>query len=183
MAEEEKRAERPDPSDAGEASSERVSVKLRGLAIDPSSKTPVVVLQEEHSGFFLPIWVGAAEANAIALRLGGIETPRPMTHDLMRTLLDELEGRLESIEISDLRDNTFYALLHLSLPDGAKRTVDCRPSDAIALALRAGAEILVQRNVLENAKAFDLASRIEDEDALKDWLEQIPAEDLGDYEM
>lgn len=163
-------------------SSNELRMEIKGLMLDPSSNVPIVILKDEGSQLFLPIWIGVFEANAIALRIEGVETPRPMTHDLLRSTLEQLGAKVEKIVISDLRENTFYALIHL-LRNGENIQVDARPSDAIALALRVEAPIFVTRPVLEKAQAVDLASEISDEEKLKKWLEEISPEDLGKYTM
>ena len=114
-----------------------VKMEIKGLLMDPVSNMPVVVLRDSTNGVFLPIWVGIFEANAIALQMEKIATPRPMTHDLLKNLLSELDATVERIVINDLRDNTFFARIHL-LRGETRWDVDSRPSDAIALALRVG---------------------------------------------
>jgi bifunctional DNase/RNase len=157
-------------------------MEIKGLMLDPSSNVPIVILKEADSQLFLPIWIGVFEANAIALRIEGVEPPRPMTHDLLRSMLEQLGARVEKIVISDLRDNTFFALIHLRREESSI-TVDARPSDAIALALRTNAPIYVLRTVMEKAQAVDLATQATDEEKLKKWLEQISPEELGKYTM
>ena len=157
-----------------------VRMEIKGLTMDPTSKVPIVILHDVESQLFLPIWIGVLEAQAIALRIEGVEPPRPMTHDLLRNSLDLLEAEVNHILISDLKDNTFFALIHL-LHEGAEIAIDSRPSDAIALALRADAPIFVRRVVLEKAKALDLTET--DDDRIRKWLEQAEPEDLGEYEM
>ena len=164
-----------EPSDA-------VRMEIKGLMLDPSSNTPIVILRDSESEIFLPIWIGIFEANAIAVQVEGLETARPMTHDLLNTSLRELGASVEKITISDLRDNTFYALISLRI-DSRELAVDSRPSDAIALAVRAGAPIYVLRSVLDRARAVDLATEAPDEERLKKWLEEISPEDLGKYTM
>ncbi len=161
---------------------EEVRMEIRGLILDPSSSRPIVVLRDENSQVVLPIWIGLFEANAIAQRIENAEPPRPMTHDLMQSLLQQIGVAIKKIVISDLRDDTFFALIHVDR-DGREIEVDARPSDAIALALRADAPIFVLRPVLEKAKAVDLAGQGTDEEKLKKWLEEISPEDLGKYTM
>ena len=112
-----------------------VPMSIKGLMLDPMSNSPIVVLKDDDEKLFLPIWVGIFEANAIALELEKISTPRPMTHDLIKNILESLDARVQKIVVNDLRDNTFYAVIHLRL-GSADITVDSRPSDAIALAVR-----------------------------------------------
>src|SRR5215207_234779 len=157
-------------------------MEIKGLMLDPSSDIPIVILKDTGSQLFLPIWIGVPEAKAIAIRIEGVELPRPMTHDLLRLVLESLGGRVEKIVISDLKDNTFYALIHVQR-DGHAVTIDARPSDAIALALRANAPIFVLKTVMEKAQAVDLAAQVSDEEKLKKWLEEISPEDLGKYTM
>lgn len=157
-------------------------MEVKGLMLDPTSNLPIVILRDEASNSFLPIWIGVFEANAIALRIEGVETPRPMTHDLMRSFLHDLGVEVTQILISDLRDNTFFAEIHLTL-DHRKFTIDSRPSDALALALRAEAPIFVRRAVLDKAHSIDLAGNLEDDERLKKWLEDVSPEDLGKYKM
>jgi bifunctional DNase/RNase len=160
-----------------------VRMEIKGLMLDPSSNTPIVVLRDVDSKVFLPIWIGVFEANAIALRIEGVDPPRPMTHDLLFASLLRLGATVEKVTISDLKENTFFALISLGLPATGGIEIDSRPSDAIALALRANAPIFVLQSVLEEAKAVDLLSDETDEERLKKWLEEISPEDLGKYTM
>lgn len=157
-------------------------MEIKGLMLDPASNVPIVILRDTQSQLFLPIWIGVFEANAIALRIEGVEPPRPMTHDLLRLVLDQLGAAVEKIVISDLRESTFFALIHLRHGDDSV-TVDARPSDAIALALRVSAPIFVLRSVLDKAQAADLATQVNDEEKLKKWLEEISPEELGKWTM
>jgi bifunctional DNase/RNase len=160
-----------------------VEMKVRGLALDPVSNTPIIILRDEEEKRSLPIWVGIFEANAIALELEKISTPRPMTHDLIKNILESVEAKVEKIVVNDLRDNTFFALIHLRLGD-EEITVDSRPSDAIALALRAGAPIFVDEDVVRRAKSVEVAPKeSDDQEKLKEWLENIKPEDFGKYKM
>ncbi|HEX7184767.1 MAG TPA: bifunctional nuclease family protein [Thermoanaerobaculia bacterium] len=162
--------------------SQELQVEIKGLMLDPASNVPIVILRDTQSQLFLPIWIGIFEANAIALRIEGVEPPRPMTHDLMRLVLEQLGATVEKIVISDLRDSTFFALIHLRR-NGDTVTVDARPSDAIALALRTSSPIFVLRSVLEKAQAADLATQANDEEKLKKWLEEISPDELGKWTM
>jgi hypothetical protein len=159
-----------------------LKMEIKGLLMDPVSNMPVVVLRDAANGVFLPIWVGIFEANAIALQMEKITTPRPMTHDLLRNLLSELETKVERIVINDLRDNTFFARIHLLRGD-TRWNLDSRPSDAIALALRVDAEIFVEEDVLEKSKSLRPEGDDGDPDRLKKWLEEVSPEDLGKYPM
>ena len=159
-----------------------VKMEIKGLLMDPVSNMPVVVLRDAANGVFLPIWVGIFEANAIAIQMEKISTPRPMTHDLLKNLLGELDATVERIVINDLRDNTFFARIHLLRGD-TRWDVDSRPSDAIALALRVDAEIFVEEDVLEKSKTLRPDGEDTDPERLKKWLEEVNPEDLGKYRM
>jgi hypothetical protein len=160
-----------------------VEMKVRGLALDPVSNTPIIILRDEEEKRSLPIWVGIFEANAIALELEKISTPRPMTHDLIKNILESVEAKVEKIVVNDLRENTFFALIHLRLGD-EEITVDSRPSDAIALALRVGAPIFVDEDVVRRAKSVEVAPKeSDDQEKLKEWLENLKPEDFGKYKM
>jgi len=159
-----------------------VKMEIKGLLMDPVSNMPVVILRDAGDGIFLPIWVGIFEANAIAIAMERISTPRPMTHDLLNNLVKELDARVERIVINDLKDNTFFARIHLSRA-GATWTVDSRPSDAIALALRCQSEIFVEEEVLEKSKTLRTEGGDPDPERLKKWLEEVNPEDLGKYRM
>jgi bifunctional DNase/RNase len=161
---------------------QELRVEIKGLMLDPSSNIPIVILRDTESQLFLPIWIGVFEANAIALRIEGVEPPRPMTHDLLRLVLEQLGATVEKIVISDLRESTFFAVIHLRQQDQVV-TVDARPSDAIALALRTEAPIYVLRSVLDKAQAADLTAESADEDKLKKWLEEISPDELGKWTM
>ncbi len=158
-----------------------VKMEIKGLLMDPVSNMPVVILRDQNDGAFLPIWVGIFEANAIAIEMEKIQAPRPMTHDLLHNVLSELGVRVDRIVVNELKDNTFFARLHLSRGD-ERWTVDSRPSDAIALALRARAEIFVEEDVLERSKTIR-AEGATDPEKLKKWLEEVNPEDLGKYRM
>jgi bifunctional DNase/RNase len=157
-------------------------MEIKGLLMDPVSNMPVVILRDAEKGLFLPIWVGIFEANAIALEMEKVATPRPMTHDLLRNLLAELDARVEKIVINDLRENTFFARIYLARGD-AHLSVDSRPSDAIALALRSNAEIFVEEEVLEKSRSLRSENSEMDPERLKKWLEQASPDELGKYRM
>ena len=160
-----------------------VEMKVRGLALDPVSNMPIIILRDEDEKRSLPIWVGIFEANAIALELEKIATPRPMTHDLIKNIVESVEAKIEKIVVNDLRENTFFALIHLRLGE-EEITVDSRPSDAIALALRAGAPIFVEEDVVRRAKSVEVAPKeSDDQEKLKEWLENLKPEDFGKYKM
>ncbi len=162
-----------------------LEMKVRGLALDPLSNMPIVILRDEEDKRSLPIWVGVFEANAIALELEKIATPRPMTHDLIKNILESLDARVGKVVVNDLRDNTFFAVIHLHL-GGSEITVDSRPSDAIALALRVGAPIFVDEEVVLKAKSVEIAKegepgKLEDQEKLKEWLDNLKPEDFGKF--
>jgi bifunctional DNase/RNase len=159
-----------------------IEMSIKGLMVDPITNMPIVILKDKDGDRVLPIWVGIFEANAIALQIENIATPRPMTHDLLRNIITDLEGRVDRVVVSDLKENTFYAIVHLTVR-GERIAVDARPSDAIALALRTRAPILVEETVIENAKTVDFASERADNDRLQKWLESLDPEELGKYKM
>jgi bifunctional DNase/RNase len=159
-----------------------IEMSIKGLMVDPITNTPIVILKDKEGDRVLPIWVGIFEANAIALQIENIPTARPMTHDLLRNIITDLEGRVDRVVVSDLRDNTFFAIIHLTVK-GERIAVDARPSDAIALALRTRAPILVEESVVENAKTVDFATERADNDRLQKWLESLDPEELGKYKM
>ena len=164
---------------------ELVPMSIKGLMLDPVSNSPIVVLKDEEEKFFLPIWVGIFEANAIALQLENVSTPRPMTHDLLRTTIAQLDARVTRIVINELRDSTFFAQIRVIVSRaGADRTleIDARPSDAIALALRTEAPIFVAQSVLDQAQTISPDAEDHDEKT-KSWFEQLDTEDLGKYKM
>ena len=133
---------------------------------------PIVILRDEHDQRVLPIWVGVFEANAIALQIENVHTPRPMTHDLLRNVIQDLRATVERVVVCDVKDNTFFALIHLDTPSGHV-AVDARPSDAIALALRTRAPILVEQHVIDSAKTLDVAHDKVDGERLHQWLESL----------
>lgn len=157
-------------------------MEIKGLMLDPASNVPIVILRDETSDVFLPIWIGVFEANAIALRIEGVEPPRPMTHDLLLSSLQSLGASVDRIVISDLRDSTFFAIIHL-VQNGRELALDSRPSDAIALALRADVPIYVMRTVLEKANAVDQDQEASEEEKIRKMLEELGPEDLGKYTM
>ena len=159
-----------------------IEMRIKGLVVDPISKMPIVVLEDIHSERMLPIWIGIFEANAIALKIEDIATPRPMTHDLLKNLLDELDIQVEKIVVNDVRDNTFYALIYCRHMNQTI-TIDSRPSDAIALVLRTGAPIFVEESVVEKAQSMKIDENLEDSEKLKKWLENLQPTDFGKYKM
>ena len=158
-------------------------VTVAGVTVDPVTNTPIVVLREPESGNVLPIWIGLLEANAIALALEGTELPRPMTHDLMKSILHATGTRLRSIEITEIRESTYFALLHIE-GNGESMTMDARPSDAIALALRCGAPILISETVLANSSLpATAASEGGERDKWAELLEKMDPEQFSKYKM
>ena len=152
------------------------------LMVDPITNLPIILLRDRDGQRVLPIWVGASEANAIALQIENITTPRPMTHDLLRNVIHDLKAEIRKVVVSDLKDNTFYALIHLEV-NGEPLAVDARPSDAIALALRARAPIFVEDRVIDNAKTTDFAPDKADAERLQKWLESLDPDEMGKYKM
>jgi len=166
------------------AAAKTVEVTVDGLALDATTGSPVVRLVERgKTGRELPIWIGPFEAQAIAIEMQGVPPPRPLTHDLMKQLIERLGGRLIRVEITDLRDATYFATLHIEGPGGRDLPVDARPSDAIALALRTRAPIFVEDTVIDNAKTVDFTAEKADTDRLHQWLESLDPDDLGKYKM
>lgn len=157
-------------------------MKIRGLMMDPVTNMPIVILKDVKGSAILPIWVGMYEANAIALEIEKITTPRPMTHDLIRQLLAGLETGVRKVVVSELKDDTFYAVIWLE-KDGKLISVDSRPSDALALALRVDCPIYVDESVLTSSKAAAAVSEKIDNEQLRRWLEGLGDEDLGRYKM
>ena len=159
-----------------------VEMKIRGLLMDPVTNMPIVILKESGSDTVLPIWVGVYEANAIALEIEKVTTPRPMTHDLIKNLLTGLDTAVRKVVVNDLREDTFFAVIWLER-NGQIISVDSRPSDALAIALRLDCPIFVDDDVLKSSK---LASSVSDRvsaDELRKWLEGLNDEDLGRYKM
>jgi bifunctional DNase/RNase len=161
-------------------------MKVYGLTIDPMTNSPIIILKDLEGDKTLPIWIGLLEATAIASEMENVKFSRPMTHDLMKNLLDQMNTRVARIEICDLRDNTFYALVYLAAQD-KELTMDARPSDAIALALRMQAPIFVDEEVIQKSKAVDLGAKEEiQSDDGKKWtevLEGLDPDDFGKYKM
>ncbi len=158
-----------------------VEMKIRGLVMDPSTSMPIVILKDLKSDVVLPIWVGLYEANAIALEIEKTTTPRPMTHDLTRNLINGLNAQVQKVVVNELRNDTFYAVIWLT-QDGETVTLDARPSDAIALALRCDCPIYVSEEVLRVAKMAPTSAETTPEE-LRRWLEGLNDEDLGRYKM
>ena len=160
----------------------QIEMSIKGLMVDPITNMPIVILRDKEGQKVLPIWVGIFEANAIALQIENISTPRPMTHDLLRNVIEDLKASVQKIVVCDLQENTFYALIYLSL-NGDTVAIDARPSDAIALALRTRAPIFVEDTVIDNARPFDAGAEKADAERLHKWLESLDPDDLGKYKM
>ncbi len=159
-----------------------VEMKIRGLVMDPVTNMPIVILKDVGGQSVLPIWVGIYEANAIALEIEKVTTPRPMTHDLLKNLLLGLETHVHKVVVSELRDDTFYALIWLER-NGEMMSIDSRPSDALALALRVDCPIFVEDEVLKTSKnSANSTDKVSNEE-LRKWLENLNDEDMGRYKM
>src|SRR6184192_3171220 len=160
-----------------------VEMKIRGLLMDPVTNMPIVILKDSGSDTVLPIWVGIYEANAIALEIEKISTPRPMTHDLIKTLLLGLDAGIQKVVVNELREDTFFAVIWVQR-EGELISVDSRPSDALALALRLDCPIFVDDSVLKSAKhAATVSDKLNTNAELKRYLENLGDEDLGRYKM
>ncbi|MBT3350586.1 MAG: bifunctional nuclease family protein [Nitrospinaceae bacterium] len=179
-----------------------IEMKVKGLTLDPLTNVPIVILRELEGERSLPIWVGIFEAHAIAREIEEFQTPRPMTHDLIKNIINGLEGKITRILVSDLKDNTFFAEISLAL-NGSEISIDSRPSDAIALALRMSAPIFVEEKVLEEAKSIEFTESDEgataeagggepgssdektleeDSEDVKRWLENLKPDDFLKFE-
>lgn len=160
----------------------QIEMTIKGLMIDPVTSTPIVVLRDLEGQRVLPIWVGVFEANAIAVQIENVTLPRPMTHDLLRNVITDLHAEVERVVVNDLRDNTFFAIIQL-IVQGVRVSVDARPSDAIALALRARAPIYVEDHVVDHARQSEPAAHNGDAERLQKWLENLDPDDMGKYKM
>lgn len=156
-----------------------LEMNVSGIALDPFTNTPIVILKDNNGDNVLPIWVGYAEASSIAMELEKTPRVRPITHDLMKSVLDMVNCTISKIEVTELKDNTFYSLLYL-MSDGKEIIIDSRPSDAIAIALRTGSPIFVAEKVIVSAQSIEIAS---DKEKLNDLLEDLPDEEFGKYKM
>ena len=159
-----------------------VEMKIRTLMMDPVTQMPIVILRDVGGDTILPIWVGVYEANAIALEIEKVSTPRPMTHDLIKTIVTGLDVTVQKVVVNELKDDTFYALIWM-LKNGESVSVDARPSDALALALRLDCPIFVDVQVLKTSKMVTTASDKNNNEELRRWLEQLNDEDFGRYKM
>ncbi len=158
-----------------------IEMKIRGLMVDPSTNMPIVLLKDPQSEALLPIWVGLYEANAIALEVEKSQTPRPLTHDLLKNLIHGLNAQVQRVVVTELKDDTFYAVIWME-QNGEVVALDSRPSDALALALRTDCPIFVDEEVLRAAKVLPNPEQASSQDVRK-WLESLNDEDLGRYKM
>ena len=159
-----------------------VEMSIKGLMVDPITNIPIVILHDDKGQRVLPIWVGIFEANAIALQIENTSMSRPMTHDLLRNVIHDLKADVQNVVVSDLKENTFYAVIHLTV-GGELVAIDARPSDAIALALRVRAPIFAEDTVIVDAKQLDITPDQGDSERLQKWLEALDPEELGKYKM
>ena len=159
-----------------------IEMELTGVRVELPTNQPIVLLRERGGERYLPIWIGAAEAAAIALSLQGVVTPRPMTHDLLKNIISDLHAHVQRIVVCALKENTFYATIHITVGDQAL-AVDARPSDAIALALRTQSPIFVEETVIQNARSVESGKESMDLGRLQKWLEGLSDEELGKYKM
>ena len=159
-----------------------IEMCIRGLMMDPVSNLPIVLLKDVNSETVLPIWVGVYEANAIALEIEKVSTPRPMTHDLLKNVLMGLGAHLRKVVVTDLREDTFYAVIWAER-NGEIISIDSRPSDALALALRMDCPIFVDDTVLRNSKVASASSDKATNEELRKWLEGLNDDDIGRYKM
>ena len=161
-------------------------MKVAGITVDPFTNTPIVILRDLEEKDVLPIWIGLLEASSIATAIENIQTPRPMTHDLLKNILDNLGIKVIKIEVNDLRDNTYYAMIHFEV-DNKRLVIDSRPSDAIAIALRTGASIFVEESVIQKSAKVDLSQKgdkvVTDATEWEDILESLSPDDFGKYKM
>jgi uncharacterized protein len=159
-----------------------VEMKIRGLMMDPVTNMPIVVLKDAGGDTVLPIWVGVYEANAIALEIEKVTTPRPMTHDLIKNLLTALGGAVHKVVVTELKEDTFYAVIWAE-HQGSIISIDSRPSDALAVALRVDCPIYVEDEVLRTSKQATSMSEQVSSDELRKWLEGLNDDDMGRYKM
>ena len=159
-----------------------IEVKIRGLMMDPVTNMPIVILKDTNGSAVLPIWVGVYEANAIALEIEKVSTPRPMTHDLIKNLFLGLNTTVRKVVVNDLREETYYALIWVE-QNGEVISIDSRPSDALAVALRLDCPIYVEEAVLKSSKLANTTSEKAASDELRKWLENLNDEDMGRYKM
>ena len=155
-------------------------MKVSGIAIDPFTNTPIIILKDLNGDKMLPIWIGFMEASSIAMELEKTPRLRPLTHDLLKNILDDLKYSVSKVELTDLKDNTYYAAIHLKKMDDI-HILDSRPSDAIAIAIRTSSQIFVHDSVIESSKQIQAID--EDKEKLAEMLDKIPPGDFGKYKM
>ena len=160
----------------------QIEMTIKGLMVDPVTNTPIVLLHDPEGQRVLPIWVGVSEANAIALQIENLPSPRPMPHDLLRNVITDLKGAVHRVVVNDLNGNNFYAQLYLRV-NGADAIIDARPSDAIALALRTRAPIFAEEHVIVNAKSVDMTTDKGNSERLQQGLENLDPDELGKYKL
>ena len=158
-----------------------LEVNVKGLTFDPITNVPIVLLKEVSSNRLLPIWIGVFEANAIALEIEKVSTPRPMTHDLLKNFFEMVNSKMLRVEVDNLQDNTFFATIYFEF-NGKEVKMDSRPSDAIALALRSKIPIYVTMEVMSKAQSVELDNDIGDQEQWKNWLEQLKPDDFSKYQ-
>ena len=159
-----------------------IQMTIKGLMIDPITSAPIIVLRDQTGERVLPIWVGVFVANAIALQIENVATPRPMTHDLLKNVLFGLNVQVQKVVVNELRDDTFYALIWVER-NGERMSIDSRPSDALALALRVDCPIFVEETVLKSSKISSAVNEKSTSEELRKWLEGLSDDDLGRYKM
>jgi bifunctional DNase/RNase len=159
-----------------------IEMQIKSLLIDPINEMPIIVLMDNEGKKILPIWVGFFEANAIALKIEDVPTPRPMTHDLIKNILETIGAKLKRIEISKLENSTYFANIYITI-NGKELRIDSRPSDAIAIALRTESPIFVDPQVIEAASGFEPSTDPEHREKLKKWLENLDLDSFGKYKM
>jgi uncharacterized protein len=163
-----------------------IEMKVAGITVDPFTNTPIVILKDLEEREVLPIWIGLLEASSIATALENIATPRPMTHDLFKNVLEKLAVKVVKIEVNDLRDNTYFAVIHMDV-ENRRLIVDSRPSDAIAIAIRTGAAIFVEESVIRKSAKVDLTQKgdkvVTDTSEWEEILENLSPDDFGKYKM
>ena len=161
----------------------QIEMTIKGLTVDRATNMPIILLRDKDGDRVLPIWVGCAEANAIAMQIENVSVPRPMTHDLLKNVIQDLHGDIKKIVVYDLKENTFYAMIYV-LTNGEVVAIDSRPSDAIALALRVKAPIFVEEEIITKAKTSPMGGPEElQAEHLQRWLESLEPDELGKYKM
>ena len=161
----------------------QIEMTIKGLTVDRATNMPIILLRDKDGDRVLPIWVGGAEANAIEMQIENVSVPRPMTHDLLKNVIQDLHGDIKKIVVYDLKENTFYAMIYVST-NGEVVAIDSRPSDAIALALRVKAPIFVEEEIITKAKTSPMGGPEElQAEHLQLWLESLEPDELGKYKM